>query len=138
MAQVFERALQLKEEGNLLFKEEKFNGALSKYDDAIQLHPGFKEAYLNAGVCCRRLRRYDLAIRYLIKAIANDRRYTKAYHQLAKVLQDVQDLPSAQKESLFFCSARKKLQGMIFPAGLRVARNCGFLPSILSLLKKVA
>jgi tetratricopeptide (TPR) repeat protein len=92
-------AVALKDAGNDLFRSKQYAQAVEKYEAAIVLDPTFKEALLNAGVCCRHLEQYDRAIPYLVKAIRCDQRYVKAYNQLSLTLEEVVKLPD--REQLF-------------------------------------
>jgi tetratricopeptide (TPR) repeat protein len=92
-------AVTLKDAGNDLFRSKQYAQAVAKYEAALVLDPSFKEALLNAGVCCRHLKQYDRAIPYLVKAIRYDQRYVKAYNQLSLTLEEVVKLPD--REQLF-------------------------------------
>jgi tetratricopeptide (TPR) repeat protein len=92
-------AVALKDAGNDLFKSKQYAQAVEKYEAALALDPVFKEALLNAGMCCRHMQQFDRAISYLIKAIRCDERYVKAYHHLSLTLEEVVKLPD--REQLF-------------------------------------
>jgi tetratricopeptide (TPR) repeat protein len=96
-----EAAQQLKQEGNTFFLQSDFENALSKYTNALELDPAFKEANLNASMCCHRLNQHDKALKFVVAAIKIDHRYVKAYRHLSKLLRDANKLSLEQRNDLF-------------------------------------
>eukprot|EP00598_Pedospumella_elongata_P015936 CAMPEP_0184998416 /NCGR_PEP_ID=MMETSP1098-20130426/62280_1 /TAXON_ID=89044 /ORGANISM="Spumella elongata, Strain CCAP 955/1" /LENGTH=585 /DNA_ID=CAMNT_0027525209 /DNA_START=19 /DNA_END=1776 /DNA_ORIENTATION=+ len=94
-------AHRLKDDGNVLFRAKQYAEALVKYDEAVSLKADFKEALLNAAVCCRSINKLEDAVDRVVCAIKCDKQYAKAYNQLARILEDVGKLPSARRDSLF-------------------------------------
>jgi tetratricopeptide (TPR) repeat protein len=89
-------AVALKDAGNDLFKSKQYAQAVEKYEAALAIDPVFKEALLNAGMCCRHMQQFDRAISYLIKAIRCDERYVKAYHHLSQTLEEIVKVPHSE------------------------------------------
>ena len=58
--------------GDRLFKENMFEKAIESYKDAIDFDISNPILYNNIGICYIRLKKYDLALRYLKKAINID------------------------------------------------------------------
>ena len=52
------RANQLLEEGNQLYYQGDYNGAIAKYNEALQLNPKYAEAYYNRGNAYYNLKNY--------------------------------------------------------------------------------
>ena len=55
--------------GDRFFKENMFEKAIESYKDALDFDVSNSILYNNIGICYIRLKRYDLALRYLKKAI---------------------------------------------------------------------
>lgn len=57
-----EMALALFEEGNVLFEEEKYAEAVTKFEEFLELNPSIFQVNLNIGNCYRELGEYEKAI----------------------------------------------------------------------------
>jgi tetratricopeptide (TPR) repeat protein len=57
-----ERANHHKGKGNHFFREAKYSEAIKEYDEAIVINPDFTEAWLNKGLCQKKLEQYSEAI----------------------------------------------------------------------------
>jgi len=84
---------KLKEEGNLLFKENKLEEAYKKYNDAIEVDPinaiiGSK-LYCNKAAVAIKMKDFDKAIDDSTKAIELDKNYTKAYQRRAQCFMEL-------------------------------------------------
>uniref|UniRef100_A0A915LUB7 SGTA homodimerisation domain-containing protein n=1 Tax=Meloidogyne javanica TaxID=6303 RepID=A0A915LUB7_MELJA len=75
------QANKLKEEGNELVKQSKFDDAILKYNDAIKLNRDPVYFCNRAAAYCR-LEQYDLAIQDCRTALALDPNYAKAYGRM--------------------------------------------------------
>uniref|UniRef100_A0A914L8W6 SGTA homodimerisation domain-containing protein n=1 Tax=Meloidogyne incognita TaxID=6306 RepID=A0A914L8W6_MELIC len=79
------QANKLKEEGNELVKQSKFDDAILKYNDAIKLNRDPVYFCNRAAAYCR-LEQYDLAIQDCRTALALDPNYAKAYGRMGVAL----------------------------------------------------
>lgn len=57
-----DKAEQIKQEGNKLFKQGKYQEALEKYEEANKLNPSEITYYLNMAGCHHELKNYDKVI----------------------------------------------------------------------------
>jgi tetratricopeptide (TPR) repeat protein len=73
-----ERANHHKDKGNHFFREAKYSEAIKEYDEAIAINPGFKEAWLNKGICQKKLEQYSEGIASFNNALRIDGQYRKA------------------------------------------------------------
>ena len=70
-----EATFQTLEEGNVFFKDGKYDKALTMYEDFLSKNPGAYEVLLNIGDCCREKGKFDTAIQkynQLIEQSASD------------------------------------------------------------------
>ena len=65
--------------GNKYFRQEEYAAAVQYYDRAINLNPGFAEAYNNRGIAKAKLGQYEAAITDYDKAINLNPRFAEAY-----------------------------------------------------------
>ena len=72
---------KLKEEGNNLYLEEKYERALECYTKAIQLNPNDSIFYSNRSAVNLILGEYKLALKDSLTAINLDKKFTKAYYR---------------------------------------------------------
>ena len=92
-------------EGNLLDDQKNYQGAISKYNEAIKLNPNFAMAYNNLGYSyTMRLKNYESALEYLNKAIQLDSNLAMAYNnrgityrKLKNYTQEISDFNQAIK-----------------------------------------
>ena len=71
--------LILVEEANHLAKLSKFNKAISSYEEAISIQPGYVEAYYNLGNLYHQMGELDKAVRNFKKVVALDSDYSKVH-----------------------------------------------------------
>jgi len=82
----FERAKELKLEGNELFKANKLHDAREAYSEALYLTPSTETKdkavlHCNRAACLQKLSRWDDVVEDCKKAIELDPTYAKAYHR---------------------------------------------------------
>jgi len=75
----------LKEKGNALFKQKRYEDAISYYNKAIKLNPNQEVLYSNKGTCEKCLKEYKEAIRDYEKALEINPKNTKNMNRLASV-----------------------------------------------------
>ncbi len=64
-----ETTSQYRESGNIKYNSEDYQGAISDYTKAIEINPGFSDAYCNRGSAKNELKDYSGAISDYTKAI---------------------------------------------------------------------
>lgn len=77
-------AEEKKESGNHLYKFKNYKGALTMYDEAIQLCPENAAYYGNRSACYMMLGMYKKALEDAQKAVSLDSTFTKGYIRMAK------------------------------------------------------
>ena len=75
----------LKEKGNALFKQKRYEDAIAYYNKAIKLNPNQEVLYSNKGTCEKCLKEYKEAIRDYEKALEINPKNTKNMNRLASV-----------------------------------------------------
>ena len=75
----------LKEKGNTLFKQKRYEDAIAYYNKAIKLNPNQEVLYSNKGTCEKCLKEYKEAIRDYEKALEINPKNTKNMNRLASV-----------------------------------------------------
>ena len=75
----------LKEKGNALFKQNKFNEAIDYYERAIRINNSIEVLYSNKGTCEKCLKNYKQAIKDYKKALELNPKNTKNLNRLASV-----------------------------------------------------
>ena len=75
----------LKEKGNALFKQGKYEDAINYYEKAININDGIEVLYSNKGTCEKCLKKYKEAIRDYKKALEINPKNTKNLNRLASV-----------------------------------------------------
>ncbi|KAG0238867.1 Serine/threonine-protein phosphatase 5 [Actinomortierella wolfii] len=75
------KANLIKEEANKLFANKKYEEAIEKYTEAIELNPNVAAYYANRAFCNTKLENYGLAIEDGDKAIEVDPKYAKGYYR---------------------------------------------------------
>ena len=75
----------LKEKGNALFKQNKFNEAIDYYERAIKINNSIEVLYSNKGTCEKCLKNYKQAIKDYKKALELNPKNTKNLNRLASV-----------------------------------------------------
>jgi tetratricopeptide (TPR) repeat protein/curved DNA-binding protein CbpA len=77
------RMEELKEEGNILFKERKWTDALKKYDESIEILPMNKKVvsilHVNKSTIYLKIKEYEKSLEQCNKAIESDKRSVKGY-----------------------------------------------------------
>ena len=84
--------LELKEKGNIQFKNNNYTGAADLYTRGIQLNPSEPVLYSNRGTCMKLLGKYKEAINDYNKAIELNPKNTKNLKKLSSVYIMVVDL----------------------------------------------
>ena len=69
-------------EGNQLYYQKDYQGAISKFNDAIKINPNYFEAYNNLGAVYLGLQNYSQAIEDLNQAITLNPNFAEAYNNL--------------------------------------------------------
>lgn len=75
-------AEKMKEKGNQHFAKEEYTAAIACYEHALLYRPVFKEAFLNAGICHKKLNQNEPALACFRKAVVIDSNYEKAVKNL--------------------------------------------------------
>ena len=75
----------LKEKGNALFKQNKYQEAITFYERAIKINDSIEVLYSNKGTCEKCLKEYKLAIKDYKKALELNPKNTKNLNRLASV-----------------------------------------------------
>ena len=75
----------LKEKGNALFKQNKYNEAIDYYERAIKINSSIEVLYSNKGTCEKCLKNYKQAIKDYKKALEINPKNTKNLNRLASV-----------------------------------------------------
>ena len=86
----------LKEKGNALFKQNKYEEAITYYERAIKLNNTIEVLYSNKGTCEKCLKKYKEAIRDYKKALEINPKNTKNLNRLASVFILVGNLGEAK------------------------------------------
>ena len=86
----------LKEKGNALFKQNKYEEAINYYERAILINNTIEVLYSNKGTCEKCLKKYKEAIRDYKKALEINPKNTKNLNRLASVYIIVGNLGEAQ------------------------------------------
>lgn len=98
-----ERALKLKEEGNVSFKSGQYNDAMESYTEALKTCPVSLSAersilYSNRGATWSRLEKNKLAIQDCTKAIELNSSYLKPILKRAQLNKEMKNLDEALKD----------------------------------------
>jgi DnaJ family protein C protein 7 len=86
----------LKEKGNALFKQNKYNEAIEYYERAIKINNTIEVLYSNKGTCEKCLKNYRQAIKDYKKALEINPKNTKNLNRLASVYIIVGNLGEAK------------------------------------------
>ena len=86
----------LKEKGNALFKQQKYEDAINYYEKAIKINDSIEVLYSNKGTCEKCLKKYKEAIRDYKKALEINPKNTKNLNRLASVYIIVGNLGEAK------------------------------------------
>jgi tetratricopeptide (TPR) repeat protein len=73
---------QLKNEGNLLYRDGKIDEAILKWQEAIIADSTYSFAYNNIGIALYDRKQYSEAVEYLKRAVVFDTTYAKAFNSL--------------------------------------------------------
>ncbi|KAM4809064.1 small glutamine-rich tetratricopeptide repeat-containing protein beta [Rhinophrynus dorsalis] len=98
-----EKAEQLKDEGNIFMKEQKYDAAVDRYSHAVELDPNNAVYYCNRAAAHSQLGNHSDAITDCEKALSIDAKYSKAYGRMGKALAAM----NKYKEAI--CSYQKAL-----------------------------
>ena len=96
------QALVAKEQGNRLFKSQRYAEAAQEYIQAIETIPHISARMhatllTNASLCYFKLEKLDTAKHYAVQAIQIDSSYVKAHHRLAQTCASLNDHESAAR-----------------------------------------
>jgi tetratricopeptide (TPR) repeat protein len=72
--------------GNDLFQKQLFDGAISAYNEAIQIYPNYADAYFNKGLCYKKKKDWDKALSEYSNAIKADPEFKEAYLQRINII----------------------------------------------------
>ena len=86
---------QLKEKGNCLFREKKYEDALKIYEDATRLDSTNAACWSNQAACFDKLGDYAEMKRAADKAVSADPTFVKGYYRLAKAQKELGELTEA-------------------------------------------
>ena len=75
----------LKEKGNALFKEKRYEDAIKFYEKALDMNPTAEVLFSNKGTCKKCLKEYKDAINDYKKALELNPKNTKNMNRLASV-----------------------------------------------------
>ena len=75
----------LKEKGNTLFKEKRYEDAIGFYNKALAINSNIEVLYSNRGTCRKCLKQYNDAIKDYKKALEINPKNTKNINRLASV-----------------------------------------------------
>ncbi|KAF9153787.1 PsbP domain-containing protein 3, chloroplastic, partial [Linnemannia schmuckeri] len=75
------RANAIKEEANALFANKKYDAAVEKYTEAIEVNPNVAAFYANRAFAHTKLEAYGAAILDGDKAVEVDPKYAKGYYR---------------------------------------------------------
>lgn len=78
-----ERAEEIKNEANVLFKEKRFPAAIEKYTEAIEINPKVASYYTNRAFCHLKMESYGYAIADADSALQVDPAFIKANYRRA-------------------------------------------------------
>lgn len=87
----------LNEQGERLFGEGDFEGALDAFTSAVELAPGYATAYNNAGVACLQLGDAQKASGYFAKALNLDPDDRSVIINIGRLLASCEDVETAKK-----------------------------------------
>jgi tetratricopeptide (TPR) repeat protein len=142
-------AIDLKNEGNDLFRQGYYKAALEKYNAALDVDPMFSEAWLNKGVMHEKLEEYAEALDALEKAIMIKPDYKKALERKKQLLQKLnqmaekkyaQDMPEPYIEKLLrphVCKQNYLKELQVLQEQAANARDLVFLDQIQLILKLI-
>ena len=89
-----ETADSLKEKGNNLYRQQKYQSAIQMYDEAIAIKPS-APLYLNRAICEYFLENFGTCIENSTKSLELDPKYVKAYYRRAMAYFQLKRLPAA-------------------------------------------
>lgn len=90
-----EQAMKYFDEGTILFKEKKYREAIEFYDKAIELSPGFVDAWNNKGLCLKYEGYVEEGMKCFDKAIEMDPGYYMAWYNKANIFYDQNEYDEA-------------------------------------------
>lgn len=88
---------KIKDDGNKLFKEKKYNEALEKYSRAISMRPTYPVFYGNRSACYMMLSQFPQALQDAKYSVQLDDKFLKGYSRILKCSIAIGDLVSARQ-----------------------------------------
>jgi len=82
-------AVELKDQGNLLFKEGNFEGSIELYSQAIKSDPTNPHYFSNRGLAYSKLKKFDLSVQDYKSSLAIDDTQVKIYLRLGNTLTEL-------------------------------------------------
>lgn len=83
--------------GDRLFRENMFEKAIEAYEDAIDFDSSNPILYNNIGICYIRIKKYDLALKYLKKAISLDSNNMDILFNVIEILIEKEEFEEANQ-----------------------------------------
>ncbi|XP_022187886.2 mitochondrial import receptor subunit TOM70 [Nilaparvata lugens] len=103
-----ERAISLKNSGNALFRERKYEDAIKCYTEAIDVCPENDTAnlatfYQNRAAAYEQIRNFEGVVADCTKALSYDPKYVKAFNRRAKAHEQLDNLKSSLEDVTACC-----------------------------------
>ncbi len=109
----------LYQQGNSFYKEGKFEDALNRYHEAIQLEPLHEQSHISASLAAAKLGQTNHAIDHVQKALNINRNYVSGYIMLGQYQEQKQEYGKAQASYERALTFNKELfEGNLFLAKL--------------------
>ena len=83
------------DEGNEFLKNQDYNSALEKFNEAIKINPNYYSAYYERGKIYYELKKYDKALADFQKVLKIDPHFARTYGKIGEVYYNLKDYPNA-------------------------------------------